>query len=447
VSNIVPYDRRALVPTNEFGGTLGTFGIIAFSHFIVLYLYYCNEKTQGAVFLPAIADIPQFFFHMFDTAVNHGSLVYATTAYVIFLVLQAVFYVIMPGVTVKGRPLPGTGDRLTYNCNGIASFWATNAIVGALHYYGIFRMESIMDNLGAFIVVSMVAGDIVSALLYVIAIATGRDERMSGSPIYDYFLGAWLNPRIGSLDVKLLFETRFAWILLFYITVGAAAKQYAVHSLVSGPMWFMVCAHFLYVNACMKGEECVPSTWDMFHEKLGWMLVYWNMCGVPFAYCFQSVFLYHHTAEVQHSTLYLTVLFVVLFAAYYVWDTANSQKNRFRMMDEGSYIPRPFAFPQLPWGTLHDPKFIQTKQGNKLLTDGWYQFGRKIHYTADVTMALCWGLSCGVTHFLPFYYVCFFVTFLMFRERRDYARCSAKYGDDWKLYCWKVPQAFIPGVY
>ena len=51
------------------------------------------------------------------------------------------------------------------------------------------------------------------------------------------------------------------------------------------------------------------------------------------------------------------------------------------MMDEGTYTPRPWAQPQLPWGTLHNPRFVQTQHGNKLLTDGWYRFGRKIHYT------------------------------------------------------------------
>ena len=32
-------------------------------------------------------------------------------------------------------------------------------------------------------------------------------------------------------------------------------------------MAFMVLATWLYLNACGKGEECIPQTWDMFHEK------------------------------------------------------------------------------------------------------------------------------------------------------------------------------------
>ncbi len=117
------------------------------------------------------------------------------------------------------------------------------------------------------------------------------------------------------------------------------------------------------------------------------------------------------------------------------------------MMEEGSYKPRPWAFPQLPWATLHNPSCIKTKAGSKLLTDGWYRYGRKIHYTADVVMALCWGLACGTTHFLPFYYVSFFASFLVTRARRDQARCAAKYGKDWEEYCRRVPYDFIPGVY
>ena len=74
--------------------------------------------------------------------------------------------------------------------------------------------------------------------------------------------GAWLNPRIGKLDVKLLFETRFAWIMLFYITCSCAAHQFETNGgAVSLNMWFMVLAHFLYVNACMKVRTVAAGEW------------------------------------------------------------------------------------------------------------------------------------------------------------------------------------------
>ena len=70
------------------------------------------------------------------------------------------------------------------------------------------------------------------------------------------------------------------------------------------------------------------TTWDIFHEKLGWMLIYWNMCGVPLAYSFQSVFILLHS-PVGYSTESLGLLFLALVTSYYIWDTANSQKNRY----------------------------------------------------------------------------------------------------------------------
>lgn len=63
-------------------------------------------------------------------------------------------------------------------------------------------------------------------------------------------------------------------------------------------MAFMILATWLYLNAWYallislvpllketnsgKGEECIPQTWDMFHEKWGFMVIFWNFAGVPF---------------------------------------------------------------------------------------------------------------------------------------------------------------------
>jgi Delta24(24(1))-sterol reductase len=208
----------------------------------------------------------------------------------------------------------------------------------------------------------------------------------------------------------------------------------------------LVLAHGLYTNACMKGEECVPYTWDLFYEKWGWMLIFWNFCGVPFVYCAQARYLYVHNIVAHQNPLYTAALFGALLLAYYVWDTAQSQRNRFRMMQRGTYQRRPYAFPQLPWGTLHNPSFLRTANGGTLLTDGWWRYARKIHYTMDVVMAGLWGATCGTAHVLPYFYLCFFTAMITHRYLRDADRCSRKYGADWDHYCRQVPYIFIPYV-
>jgi Delta24(24(1))-sterol reductase len=55
--------------------------------------------------------------------------------------------------------------------------------------------------------------------------------------------------------------------------------------------------------------------------------------------------------------------------------------------------------------------------------------GRKIHYTMDVVMALCWALACGFSSFLPYWYVCWIIIVIVQRSIRDVKHCRAKYGD------------------
>jgi delta24(24(1))-sterol reductase len=116
------------------------------------------------------------------------------------------------------------------------------------------------------------------------------------------------------------------------------------------------------------------------------------------------------------------------------------------MQMRGTYVKRQ-AFPQLPWGTLTNPVYLKTKNGNLLLVDGWWRFARKIHYTADLLMALSWGLICGFTHFLPYFYVTFFAVMITHRAIRDTRRCKRKYGDDWDRYTRRVPSVFVPYVF
>ena len=171
---------------------------------------------------------------------------------------------------------------------------------------------------------------------------------------------------------------------------------------------------FRGTHTCTLGEHYVPATWDISYEKFGWMLCFWNFAGVPFLYCKQSVYLALKLGSPMQSPYVIGFLLVVLTAAYYVWDTAQSQKNHFRLQFSGVTIERNTQ-PQLPWRTLDNPMYLTTAKGTPLLIDGWWAYARKIHYTCDVVMAFCWALTCGFQHFIPYLYVAFFVSMITHR--------------------------------
>ena len=432
----------------EFGGPWGVVLIMLGSHGVLYYLWISWRYFGGALLYPhGFSEILPFLGQCWHDIIRGAAPTWhALGIYSGFLVLQALFAAFLPGVKIKGLPIPSQNNaRLEYRCNGIWAWYITLILLLMLNFTGWFPLSQIVDDFGPLMTVAMLSGDIVALFIYWSAKATKNTHRMSGNFFYDYFMGAWLNPRLGAVDLKMWAEIRIAWILLFILTLSAAFYQYKTYGTVSTPMIFMVLAHGLYTNACMKGEECIPTTWDIFYEKWGWMLIFWNLGGVFFVYCFNAMYLAHQP-PFEHSLPYTILCFALLLGAYYVWDTSQSQRNRFRMQQRGTYVSRK-TFPQLPWGTLKNPEYLETSHGSLLLVDGWWRYARKIHYSADVVMALSWGLICGFNHFLPYFYVVFFVIMIAHRTRRDLMRCKRKYGEDWDRYCKKVPWIFIPFVF
>jgi delta24(24(1))-sterol reductase len=431
--------------TWEFGGPLGTLGIMLASHALVYYLWISATYYRGRGVHPSSwHDVGPFFarmaHHVADGAAPTSR---AAAIYLGFVALELVLAYTMPGVWARGFPVPSEGGlRRRYLCNGAASWYVTLALIATLHLTGVLRLTVLADRLGPMLTVAVLVADATALGAYVITLCRRSAIRMTGSHIYDFFMGAVLNPAIGRVDLKFFTEIRISWMLLFLLTLSAAAKHVALYGYVSAPLVFMVVAHGLYTNACMKGEECVPTTWDIFHEKWGWMLIFWNLVGVPWVYAFNAYWLLAN-GPVKHSPVYMTALFVALGVAYYVWDTAQSQKNRYRMKERGERIVRR-TFPQLPWGTLERPQVLHTVNGGTLLVDGWWAYARKIHYTADIVMALTWALACGVHAVLPFLYPVFFFVMIQHRAHRDDDRCRKKYGDDWARYCELVPGRLLP---
>jgi len=256
-----------------------------------------------------------------------------------------------------------------------------------------------------------------------------------------------LHPRIGSVDVKMVAETRVSWTLLLLVTIGSYIETYRNVGSWLNPTLFMVLAHGLYGNACAKGEHFIPYTWDITTEKFGWMLCWWNFAGVPLTYCYQSLFLARHGWDLVlpvPAWAYYSIITVCLLTAYWIWDEANYHKCYFKMERRGEIINRNL-FPT--FRHVKNPKTIKDDKGRELLIDGWYSWARKIHYTADLSMALLWGLSCGFGAGAPYVYFGFFFVMITHRMSRDEAKCQAKYGDTWRKYTEAVPYRFIPRVF
>jgi protein-S-isoprenylcysteine O-methyltransferase Ste14 len=114
--------------------------------------------------------------------------------------------------------------------------------------------------------------------------------------------------------------------------------------------------------------------------------------------------------------------------------SANLQKHRFRRDPDAR-----------AWGRR--PQAIETADGGRLLVSGWWGLARHVNYLGDLVMALAWCLPCRFAHPQPFFYLAYSTVLLVHRERRDCARCAARYGRDWETYCRRVPGRIVPGIY
>ena len=212
---------------------------------------------------------------------------------------------------------------------------------------------------------------------------------------------------------------------------------------------------------------------DMYYEKLGFMLTFWNLAGVPLSYCHCTIYLANQAPSVyMWNRMALLSLYVAYLFFYWIWDTANHQKNHFRQAEHGAYMYRN-AFPQLPWQRIDNPKQIKTSTGDSIFMDGWCKssmgalpfqllpwpswtlliwcswvwadgYARKIHYTCDLFFALSWGLITGFQSPFPWFYPVFFTAMIIHRAVRDIQRCRIKYGEAWREYEKRVPYLFVP---
>lgn len=404
----------------EFMGPVGTLFMTFLLPSVVLFLYVFCNKWQCALSMPY--KLPGWYKlwnpHAYSLVLG-------------WFLFQVLLYALPLGYTALGTVL-ADGTRLRYRMNGIHALVISHLLF--IVVYNRWGVSFVYDNYLALATTSFVFSFILAIYMYVKSfkekalLAVGGN---SGNIIYDWFIGRELNPRLLGFDWKVFCEMRpglIGWVLINY---SMAAKQYELYGTVSFSMILVCVFQAMYVIDALWFEEAILTTMDVVHDGFGFMLIFGDLCWVPFTYSLQTRFLVDYPIS-------LSGLAVVLIAAlnalgYAAFRLSNSQKNLFR------------RDPTHP--SVAKLKTILTRRGTKLIISGWWGICRHPNYVGDLIMALSWSLPCGFCHALPYFYVTYFTVLLIHRQLRDEHHCKLKYGSDWSRYCEKVPWRLIPKIY
>ncbi|CAM4578050.1 delta(14)-sterol reductase TM7SF2 isoform X3 [Lepidochelys kempii] len=418
-------DRYKIPRTKEleFGGPLGAMILIFLMPATVFYLLLTCRTEQASVlnFPPPLPPL---------------STLWSPHTFLLLLAwvgLQAALYMLPMGKVTEGIVLRDK-SRLQYRINAFHAMGVTALVVGAGLAAGL-RLSYIYDHFLQLAFSALLLAFGLSFLLYFKSLfapeTTLAPGGNSGNPIYDFFMGHELNPRIGSFDLKYFCELRPGLLGWALVNMAMLVKETELRGSPSLAMLLVNAFQLLYVVDALWNEEAILTTMDIVHDGFGFMLTFGDLAWVPFIYSLQAYFLVNHP---QKLSLPMAAGILLLNGlGYCIFRSANSQKNTFRRNPND---PRVTGL-----------KTIPTATGRRLLVSGWWGFVRHPNYLGDLIMALAWSLPCGLTHVLPYFYVFYFTVLLIHREARDEHQCLRKYGLAWQEYCQRVPYRIFPYLY
>ncbi|XP_067604503.1 delta(14)-sterol reductase TM7SF2 isoform X2 [Pseudorca crassidens] len=440
---MVPQGSRAEL---EFGGPLGAAALLLLLPATMFHLLLVARSGPARLLGP-----PPYLPELEELWSPWALLLCLT-----WLGLQAALYLLPARKVAEGQELKDK-SRLSYPINGFQALVLTALLVGLGVLAGL-PLSALPEMLLPLAFAATLIAFIFSLLLYLKALVAPASALApggnSGNPIYDFFLGRELNPRICSFDFKYFCELRpglIGWVL---INLALLMQEAELRGSPSLAMWLVNGFQLLYVGDALWHEEAVLTTMDIIHDGFGFMLAFGDLAWVPFTYSLQAQFLLYHPEPLglplasviclingqsgRGSALpppFIRSLFIQhpLAVGYYIFRGANSQKNTFR---KNPSDPR-----------VADLETISTATGRRLLVSGWWGMVRHPNYLGDLIMALAWSLPCGVSHLLPYFYLLYFTALLVHREARDEQQCLQKYGLAWHAYCRRVPYRIVPYIY
>lgn len=301
----------------EFGGPLGATAVMISLPLVIVGLYAgcgrngCASGLASAAAMFKSMQLPQ----LWDWTA--AAVVFGWTA------LHFALYVLLPGPRVEGVVLRD-GSRLKYPINGHLALWVSlTACVHGLPQLGM-SLSWLYDHYLQLAIASCALSTVISLYSYAVSFADGcmlAEGGNSRNPVYDFFIGRPLNPRLGLLDLKACCELRPGLIGWAVINLGMACKQFERTGAVTPSMLLVNAFQLVYVWDALYNEQAraVPSaithsampsrmpcgtplypsptlrplaqsiltTMDITTDGFGFMLAFGDLAWVPFTYSLQ----------------------------------------------------------------------------------------------------------------------------------------------------------------
>ena len=153
----------------EFGGPVGALGMMGGFPLLMWYMWISAQFYNGYPAWPSEGqEWSDFLGDLFGYFYEYGLPTFGVWFFfTTFILVQALFYLTLPGVWTKGQPLTHLNNKqLPYFCNAIWSFYTSIVLALVMHFTGFFKLTYVLDNFGAIMTTAIVYGIVLSIALY-----------------------------------------------------------------------------------------------------------------------------------------------------------------------------------------------------------------------------------------------------------------------------------------
>ncbi|XP_036149126.1 delta(14)-sterol reductase TM7SF2 [Monomorium pharaonis] len=356
-------------------------------------------------------------------------------SYVAFLILLACISIIPIGKTIDGQQSK-TG-RLQYRVNGYLSAIITVIGLGLCIYMNIPISDYILNNIVQLSISGWIVGTILAVGLYIkagkVSVINLNIYASTNSKIYNFWQGREINPRIGTLDIKLLL-IRASLIGTLIVNIAVAIK--AVGD-VKNPniekldvvTLLAVLLQLFYVIHGLIYEASIFTSFTIMYEGTGYMTCVSNLL-YPFLTTLTTRYILYQKLKLNYFTGISVLSFVIGYALYRI---SNLRKDEFRKNPVSPTVPYSETIP--------------TSRGKKLMLSGLWSYVRHPNYLGDIIMQWSIASISLIYDILPYYTAICCTLVLAYRAVRDNRRCQMRYGYAWEQYCSRVKYMILKRVF